>query len=108
MNHPPTAPIRLLLEAAAELTLCDEENGSRDTWTTERALDVAKADFMESARNCIPALTALVNEREKVRALIAELRKREVPEHNDYIDVSAKKSAYEWCADALSAIVEGK
>lgn len=75
MNQSPTDPVRAYLEAATELTLCDEENGSRDTWTTERALDVAKADFMESARNAIPSLSAMVAREEAVRALAAEWRK---------------------------------
>lgn len=98
MNHPtdPMTPVRALIEAAGK---ADAEF----VMHVETAIEIACA-----AEKSIPSISQLLSEHDRVVALITELHKLETPGHNDYIDVSAEKSAYEWCADRLAAILEGK
>lgn len=128
MNHPPTDPIRALLEAAAKTTprevllparrLIDQHlpdalsDGLFEAIPEHIQITLAQADtslkalmeFCSIARNCIPALTALVNEREQVRALVATWRNglsgMSEGERTIYVDYRRAD------ADDLAAIVE--
>lgn len=93
MNHPPTDPIRLLLEAAEKAISDNPLQGEPDI--LKRKLFIA-----------LPALTALVAEREKARALITEFREEAWggPDAAQFPEDGAKLQ----CADRLAAIVEGK
>jgi|SRR5579859_5413484 len=54
------AALRELVALHAERELCEEEHGSRDTWSTERLRDDAVENFNIAARNAIPALARLL------------------------------------------------
>lgn len=102
MNHPtdPMTPVRALLELSTSVS---EQLNDGDG-----AYPVEYHDVANAAADATASISQLLSEHDRVVALITELHKLETPGHNDYIDVSAEKSAYEWCADRLAAILEGK
>lgn len=95
MNHPPTDPIRLLLEAAEKYEYDKASLGGVSLTLARETADVSL--------KTVPALTALVAEREKVRALVAEWRADAATHLNPN-----RRAHYKDCADRLAAILEGK
>lgn len=99
MSQTPTDPIRLLLEAAEKLKQARDVPTGR--YTVPLAFGAAPM-FLTACENAVPALTALVAEREKVRALMAEMREPFCPWPTE-----GRSTQRSW-ADRLAAILEGK
>lgn len=124
MSQTPTDPVKELIEAAEKATpgpwktefnekhgLCEYDVFSSTPHYQFVACHpsrisnpiAANMQFIVAARNCIPALTALVNEREKVRALVAEIRSKADQTTSQQFKL---RIAYEWCANRLAAILD--